>query len=669
MDDTITGALGNGNADVTIGSRADTGGLEWNGTIDEVLIFNSSLSDAEIDKIFHRGRERIVMLYPFDVNISGTTHDYTGSNNDAPLMNTTHYVSNGYLGGAMEFTSENEDYIQIPDDASLSVMAGDFSVAFWVKRKSTGGVQGIYDHESAASPNVGHQMFFQTDNTLRMRVDIGAQSQLIDMDTAITDSNWHHVVYTVERDSITGGKTYLDGVKESTEFSVAGVDGDLSPEQDFYFGVAGTTLPANYLNATLDEFMIVTEVLDQANITALFNNQSNLYQPRGTQEFQNNNITSGDFVNITINSTLIFDSILNISLGNLSGSTYDFGSEFSFTNNLASNIPLGTADNFSIKAIFFAGNSSLNPFKTPIILNNILIDSWNTAVAATGLSFDITPANESIFEIGNNDIELNVTPLDNEAASITVSIYGVNETSTANFYKHGLLWEETVSNGTLIPYTWTAPVTIPDSDTLFLFHLDTLSRYDENATRAFDFSDNGNNGTITGAVPNTTGGKFAGGIDFDGLGDNILTGLTDSNIQTENISITAWIKGKHKSEALAKGSILFKCDTGGACDDGSDGSFNFYVTSGASGGKVGFDIEELGEVLSTKLVNDSEWHHVAVTSVGSTDNISVYVDGVVDASGITTPSGGASSFPASVGGASVSVTDTFNGTIDEIAYW
>jgi len=84
-----------------------------------------------------------------------------------------------------------------------------------------------------------------------------------------------------------------------------------------------------------------------------------------------------------------------------------------------------------------------------------------------------------------------------------------------------LLYQQlNVSNNTEITYNWTSPVTIPDSDTILLFHLDNNSDYGENQTHVFDFALSHNNGTANGdAFPNLTGGKLAGGWEFDGDGE------------------------------------------------------------------------------------------------------------------------------------------------------
>ncbi|MBI2452076.1 hypothetical protein HYV50_03280 [Candidatus Pacearchaeota archaeon] len=93
-----------------------------------------------------------------------------------------------------------------------------------------------------------------------------------------------------------------------------------------------------------------------------------------------------------------------------------------------------------------------------------------------------TPANTSVFHVGTFNITLNASVTDQFNDLVDVAIYGVNSTSTANFYKHGLLYQNiNFSSGTSFTYNWTSPVTIPDNDTLVLFHFDNRKEFNESS--------------------------------------------------------------------------------------------------------------------------------------------------------------------------------------------
>ena len=114
-----------------------------------------------------------------------------------------------------------------------------------------------------------------------------------------------------------------------------------------------------------------------------------------------------------------FGSSINVSLGNSSGGTYVYGNEYSFSNNVANNIPLGTPNNYSLKFIFYAGNSSANSFISPTLENYILAES-----ILIGPSITLNaPPNASVFKEGIYNITLNASVLDN--AAMPAYIYGV----------------------------------------------------------------------------------------------------------------------------------------------------------------------------------------------------------------------------------------------------
>jgi len=273
------------------------------------------------------------------------------------------------------------------------------------------------------------------------------------------------------------------------------------------------------------------------------------------------------------------------------------------------------------------------------------------------------PANASSFTLDIFDIILNATVYDeNPEYTIDAFIYGVNSTSTADFYKHGLLHQELgVSNNTEITYNWTSPVTIPDSSTILLFHMDNNSRYGESDSLVYDFSDTGNNGTFgvpaTRATANMLGGKFAGGFVFDGVNDridipSIVEGLSE-------ITVSAWVKAD-----IADSGNMFIIDQIGAGDD-------TIGLSRQTGERYKFEVFNDAQTQAVSIGNvyaDTNWHHVVGTYNGS--EVHIYVDGVDDDS---TPPSLTGVIETAAGSKLVIGSNTgsggWNGTIDEVAIW
>lgn len=132
-------------------------------------------------------------------------------------------------------------------------------------------------------------------------------------------------------------------------------------------------------------------------------------------------------------------------------------------------------------------------------------------------------------------------------------------------------------------------------------------------------------------------GKVGEGFVFDGNGDGIQLGNPPS-LQLQNLTIEAWIQRASPTTAsLSPGSggngALFSCGAGG---------YMFWIEAN---GNLHFN--RLGDAasLSGPVVNDTVWHHVAVTRAGG--DVVFYLDG--QASLLTGSYGGTFSFGNSVG--------------------
>jgi len=146
--------------------------------------------------------------------------------------------------------------------------------------------------------------------------------------------------------------------------------------------------------------------------------------------------------------------------------------------------------------------------------------------------------------------------------------------------------------------------TNPDEDLILYLHLDNSSAYGENDTKVFDFSKDGNNGSVIGAAP-TSSGNFGGGYDFFGTNDSITGGNTDLG---GDFTYSAWIR-PHSMSSYAV-IVTF---------NGVDRWFGLYNlvlhTYTGSGSDYNY---------GTALSPDT-WYHVVLTS--NTTHLKVYRDG------------------------------------------
>ena len=154
-----------------------------------------------------------------------------------------------------------------------------------------------------------------------------------------------------------------------------------------------------------------------------------------------------------------------------------------------------------------------------------------------------------------------------------------------------------------------------DAETGFIAH---WKLNESSGSIAVDSSGSGYNGIVAGASWNPAGGVLGGALQFDGDNDYVwitqgYEGVTGSNPRT----CAAWIKTDQPS-----GEIM----TWGDMDVDTNGWVVWLDETGVLRVDVGG-----GYIFGTTVLTDDLWHHIAVTSDGSTtDNIVLYVDGRIE---------------------------------------
>jgi uncharacterized sulfatase len=110
-----------------------------------------------------------------------------------------------------------------------------FQIHLWVQRDQANLVAGLLD--TLNNTDTGFQLFFQANNTLRLRLDdtLGNSALYDSTATIVNDGLWHEILVNVDRTSTTGLVFTVDGQVESGANSTL-VPGDLTPSQDLYVG-------------------------------------------------------------------------------------------------------------------------------------------------------------------------------------------------------------------------------------------------------------------------------------------------------------------------------------------------------------------------------------------------------------------------------------------------
>jgi hypothetical protein len=126
-----------------------------------------------------------------------------------------------------------------------------------------------------------------------------------------------------------------------------------------------------------------------------------------------------------------------------------------------------------------------------------------------------------------------------------------------------------------------------------------------------DYSGLGNDGIAVGNPTFVPGKVGSGAIDLNGRSDYVTIDAVADDIKSNNITLSAWLKTTSDMN-----TEWFSCNTAGR-----DDVIKFVI----QGAKAAFRIEGI-YASSTTVVNDGQWHFLALVLDGLTGH--VYVDGV-----------------------------------------
>ena len=210
----------------------------------------------------------LVSWWPAD----GNANDIQ-DHNPGTLANGATFTA-GQVGQAFSFDGL-DDFVSVPDAPSLDVGTADFSLDAWIKTTSTG-LQNIVDKRVDNRPVSinGYSLFtFGGFLSFQMADSVGAGFTNFFSTALVADGVFHHVAVTVDRDSATGGKLYVDGVVVLT-FDPTLRPGTLDNSGDFRIGRIATPNVGNteaFFSGLIDEVEIYNRALTAGEIAAIVN--------------------------------------------------------------------------------------------------------------------------------------------------------------------------------------------------------------------------------------------------------------------------------------------------------------------------------------------------------------------------------------------------------------
>jgi len=219
-------AVNNGGATAYIGS-ADPTQQFFNGTIDEVRIYNYALTPDEIRLLYNAGYAArfgpqtdcnkdpgscmdygLVGYWSFDEGAGNIAYDASGNGNHGTLINGPKWTQ-GKIGGALQFDGVN-DYVRLP--TSTLGNWNQLTYEVWVKAppytgSSWPGFIGSYTTNSSLNINLG---IWQNTGHLHLEIDTDVGNYSMKGQLSIPWNTWFHAVLVYDGSTLT---EYLNGQK------------------------------------------------------------------------------------------------------------------------------------------------------------------------------------------------------------------------------------------------------------------------------------------------------------------------------------------------------------------------------------------------------------------------------------------------------------------------
>jgi len=196
-----------------------------------------------------------------------TPNDATSNGYNGTLTNGATYGT-GKINQGFSFDGVN-DYVELP--RQMFEVINDFSVSFWIKGNGTSTIS-IFGNQFDTS---GFRVDYLSNNKIFFRyfVSGGGSVDLTSIGT-VARGDWAFI--TVTKDSVNGGKIYINGVLDNSDTITTDVN-YFNP--NFAYPVVGTVQTAAftryfYFDGLIDEVGLFNTVKTASEVTELYNSGS-----------------------------------------------------------------------------------------------------------------------------------------------------------------------------------------------------------------------------------------------------------------------------------------------------------------------------------------------------------------------------------------------------------
>ena len=245
------------------------GSSPFNGSIDQVRIFNKALNSTEVTTLYNEtacdalacsgttntlqvlGDSSCIAAYPLD----GSPADLSGNYNGVQT-NVTYPVGEFDLAGAFNGSSSS---ISVTNSIK-STFTGNFSASVWAKPTSVAlASQAILDFFEGAG--IGCKL--QIDSSkVRFISYNGSSYDILNTSSILSNNVWYNFVLTKSSNNY---ELFTNGV------SVGTLTSNTATETSNPFGIGYSTQNGQYFNGSIDQVRIFNKAISASEVTTLYN--------------------------------------------------------------------------------------------------------------------------------------------------------------------------------------------------------------------------------------------------------------------------------------------------------------------------------------------------------------------------------------------------------------
>ncbi len=254
-----------------IGRLVDTFWAPFNGLVDEVEIFNRTLSQAEIQAIFNAGSAGkckpqcaqpptgMTAWYPGD----GNPNDIQGTNNGTPRNGAT--FAAGKVGQAFSLDGV-DDYVSAPSGPSNSPT--NLTIDGWFNLSSTTGADILVSKAAGTAFSNSYNLFLNNGGLHGLVGTVADTGPVVSAPFTPVLGTWYHIAYTFD-DATDTQSLYINRQQVATGTTTTTPGYDSNP---LIIGAESQNQTIeNFFAGLIDEVEIFNRALSQAEIQAIVN--------------------------------------------------------------------------------------------------------------------------------------------------------------------------------------------------------------------------------------------------------------------------------------------------------------------------------------------------------------------------------------------------------------